>query len=242
MSVAVVGPDSIPGATCPAKSRPHRTPRADPPASDDAREKVGRMAAVLRPYHPSDLPAMYRICLLTGAAGGDATHLYRNPDLLAHVYAGPYPVADPGLTFVVVDDEGVAGYVVGTADTTAFDAWLEARWWPTLRAQHPMQDDPGDGTEDHVLVRRIHERPGPPDDLFDRYPAHLHIDLLPRAQGQGWGRRLIEALADALRARGVTGLHLGVDARNTAAIAFYERVGFRRGRTHDWGATLVLDL
>lgn len=200
------------------------------------------MAAVLRPYQPTDLAAIYRICLLTGAAGGDATGLYRNPDLLAHLYAGPYPVADPGLTFVVADEQGVAGYVVGTADTLAFEHWLDAHWWPTLRAQYPLQDDPRDGTEDHVLVRRIHEWTPTPDDLYDRYPAHLHIDLLPRAQGQGWGRRLIDALAGALRERDVRGLHLGVDARNTVAIAFYERVGFRRERTHDWGATLVLDL
>lgn len=200
------------------------------------------MTAALRPYQPVDLAAMYRICLLTGAAGGDATALYRNPDLLAHLYAGPYPVADPGLTFVVVDAHGVLGYVVGTADTLTFETWLDDHWWPTLRAQYPPVDDPGDGTEDHVLVRRIHDWAPADDELYDRYPAHLHIDLLPRAQGQGWGRRLIEALSGALRERGVPGVHLGVDARNTAAIAFYERVGFRRERTHDWGATLVLDL
>ena len=64
------------------------------------------MPAVIRPFHPSDLPALYRICLLTGDAGGDATPLYRDPDLLGHVYLGPYPIADPGLTFVVVDELG----------------------------------------------------------------------------------------------------------------------------------------
>ncbi|MDC7123766.1 GNAT family N-acetyltransferase [Cellulomonas fimi] len=200
------------------------------------------MAAVLRPFHPADLPAIYRICVLTGAAGGDATALYRNPDLLPHVYAGPYPVADPGLSFVVADSRGVLGYVVATADTLAFEEWLDAHWWPTLRAQYPVTADPGDGTEDHVLVRRIHEWVPTPDTLYDTHPAHLHIDLLPRAQGQGWGRRLVDALAEALRERGVTGLHLGVDARNTGAIAFYDRVGFRPARTHDWGQTLVLDL
>jgi ribosomal protein S18 acetylase RimI-like enzyme len=57
-------------------------------------------------------------------------------------------------------------------------------------------------------------------------PAHLHIDLLPEAQKQGWGRKLIERFIANLRTHGVTGVHLGVGAKNTNAIAFYERVGF----------------
>ena len=200
------------------------------------------MPAVIRPFHPSDLPALYRICLLTGEAGGDATSLYRDPDLLGHVYAGPYPIADPELTFVVVDELGPAGYILGTADTLPFEQWLERAWWPTLRERYPLSEDPHDGTEDHVLVGRIHEWAGADESVLDRFPAHMHIDLLPRAQGQGHGRRLIETLADALRARGVPGLHLGVDQRNEGAIAFYGRVGFTAVQRHDWGRTLALDL
>ena len=199
-----------------------------------------RVTATLRPFHPSDLPGMYRVCLLTGAAGQDATSLYRDPDLLAHVYCGPYPVADPGLSFVVVDSQGVGGYVVATADTAGFDAWCERAWWPVLRAQHPAVPDPRDGTEDHVLLDRIHHpdpSPAPPG-----APAHLHIDLLPRLQGQGWGRRLIGTLAGALRERGVPGVHLGVAAANTRAIAFYEHLGFRLDSSYHWGRRLVLDL
>jgi ribosomal protein S18 acetylase RimI-like enzyme len=176
----------------------------------------------LRAYRPGDLPAMSRICLLTGDAGQDATALYRDPDLLAHVYCGPYPAADPSLSFVVVDDEGVAGYLVGTADTAAFTAWQDEHWWPALRARYPPAPD--DGTADHALVELIHHPPH--DEPPAGFPAHLHIDLLPRLQGQGWGRRLIEAFVAALAERGVPGLHLGVDPRNAGARAFYARLGF----------------
>jgi ribosomal protein S18 acetylase RimI-like enzyme len=200
------------------------------------------MAAVIRPFHPSDLPGMYRLCLLTGEAGGDATELYRNPDLLAHLYCGPYPVADPSLTFVVADEHGIGGYVVATADSRAFGDWLDEHWWPTLRTQYPLVDDPHDGTQDHVLIRRMHECPGDDRRVYATHPAHLHIDLAPRLQRQGLGRRLIATLCEALRARGVGGLHLGVDERNQDGIAFYERLGFRTLETHEWGRTLVLDL
>ena len=58
------------------------------------------------------------------------------------------------------------------------------------------------------------------------YPAHLHIDLLPELQGLGFGRRLIDTLRAALAARGVAAVHLGMDAANTGARAFYARLGF----------------
>lgn len=199
------------------------------------------MPRTIRPFHPSDLGAIYRICLLTGHAGGDSSHLYKNPDLLAHVYAGPYPVADPGLTFVVADEQGVAGYIVATADSAGFERWREEHWWPVLREQYPPVEDPQDGTEDHVLIGRLHEAWG---DLpvYAEHPAHMHIDLLPRLQGLGLGRALVETLAEALRARGVPGLHLGVSKDNPGAIAFYQRVGFVTLEEHAWGLALGLDL
>lgn len=193
-----------------------------------------------------DLPALYRICLLTGEVGKDATGLYRDPDLLGHFYAGPYAVADPGLSFVAVDDHGVAGYVLGTADTAGFGDWLEAAWRPRLREQYPLSvwgSDPGDGTADWQLVRQLHGEPDDPDEALLRdYPAHLHIDLLPRAQGQGSGRRLIETLTAELRRRGVPGVHVHVSAANIGAIAFYHRVGFRQRAQSAYGFMLGLDL
>ena len=76
-------------------------------------------------------------------------------------------------------------------------------------------------------IRGIHHGYRPEPALQD-YPAHLHIDLLPHAQGQGWGRRMIETFLERLRTLGVPAVHLGVGRRNTRAIHFYERVGFQR--------------
>lgn len=194
----------------------------------------------LRRFARCDLPGLYRVCLLTGHAGQDATDRYRDPDLLGHLYAGAYPTADPSLTWVVRDAEGVAGYVVATADSVGFAAWQEEHWWPELRERYPL---PGSGTEDdRRAVQTVHAGQPPRAELIDRYPAHLHIDLLPRTQGRGMGRRLIGTLVAELQARGVPGVHLGVSEANTGAIAFYDRVGFRTASRHDGGRMLVRDL
>jgi len=49
---------------------------------------------------------------------------------------------------------------------------------------------------------------------------------LPRAQGCGYGRRMIEQVMNTLRRRPSRGVHLGVSERNTRAIGFYQRLGF----------------
>ncbi len=175
----------------------------------------------------ADLPAVYRICLLTGFAGQDATARHDDPDLLGHIYAGPYVVADPSLCRVLLDGSRVVGYCLGTADTRAFEAWCEARWYPALRARHALPAD-DDETPDAQLRRQIHHPDRLDDDLVARYPAHLHIDLLPQAQGTGGGRLLIESVHAALAHRGAPAVHLGVDPTNTRAIGFYEHLGYRR--------------
>lgn len=55
----------------------------------------------IRAYHPSDLSALYRICLLTADSGGDGAHLYDDPDLPGHLFAAPYAVHEPELCFVL---------------------------------------------------------------------------------------------------------------------------------------------
>ena len=70
-----------------------------------------------RSARPCDAPGAYRVCLLTGDAGEDASDRYDNPDLLGHTYVGPYLAADADLNLVVVDAEGVCGYLLATADT-----------------------------------------------------------------------------------------------------------------------------
>jgi ribosomal protein S18 acetylase RimI-like enzyme len=169
-----------------------------------------------------DLPGMYSVCLRTGADGQDASARYANPDLLGHTYVGPYPAADPGLCLVVADAEGVGGYVLATADTARFEQWRERDWLPPLRTQYPQ----GSEGPDQDLIALLHAPPISPPAIAAEYPAHLHIDLLPRLQGHGLGRALIEELLARLRRRTVAGVHLCVGSANERAQGFYRRLGF----------------
>jgi GNAT superfamily N-acetyltransferase len=194
------------------------------------------MAAVatVRPYHPADLDALYRVCLETGDAGGDATVLHDDPTLLGHVYAAPYACFEPERAFVLEDAAGVGGYVLGVLDTAAFDARLEQEWWPALRSRYPLPPDGATDTPDGRLVRMIHRHHPRDSEVVSRYPSHLHIDLVARCQGQGHGARLMATLLGALRTAGSPGVHLGVSTRNERAVGFYRHLGFEVLTANDW--------
>jgi ribosomal protein S18 acetylase RimI-like enzyme len=178
----------------------------------------------IEPAGLHDLPGAYRVCLLTGDAGRDASALHGDPDLLGHVYVGAYLVQGAGTQLVVVDGEGVAGYLLSADDTAAFEDWAEAHWWPPLRARYPRRDD---GSRDAELIHLVHEPPRARREVVLDHPAHLHVDLVERARGLGLGRVLIERVLSELDARGVAGVHLGVDPGNAHAIGFYRHLGFR---------------
>lgn len=91
----------------------------------------------IRPYRAGDIDALYRICLQTGDDGQDATSLYHDPRLPGHVYAAPYGLFEPSLAFVAEDGAGVGGYILGAADSQAFENQLESDWWPPLRDRYP---------------------------------------------------------------------------------------------------------
>jgi ribosomal protein S18 acetylase RimI-like enzyme len=177
----------------------------------------------IRPYRPTDYDAISDICVQTAEEGGDARGLYSSDELMPDIFARPYVAFAPDLAFVV-DDGAVSGYIVGVADTRAFVDWYSREWLPDFGTKYthvePWDDKNGMITHlgfwpERMLIPEV-----------DDYPAHLHIDVLPHLQGRGLGRQLIAALSDALRARGVAGLHLTMDPNNVEARKFYDRLGF----------------
>lgn len=204
--------------------------------ADRWRSAAGRMLRPVQivPVEPGHLPALLRICLLTGDSGGNAEALYRDGTLLGQYYAAPYAALEPESCFVLLDDAGApCGYVVGTRDSARFAGRMDREWLPPLRARLPPPTD-DDTSADARILRLIHA-PFPVPACAGTHPAHLHIDLLPQAQGRGAGRRLLNHFLDHLRRHGVRGVHLGVGARNSRAMRFYERLGFDCLETPAWG-------
>ncbi len=64
------------------------------------------------------------------------------------------------------------------------------------------------------------------EEMFEKFPAHLHINCHPKFVGQGIGRDLVNNFCEDLKKQGSSGTHIITlpDAGNTR---FYDKVGFK---------------
>ncbi|KAI0003099.1 acyl-CoA N-acyltransferase, partial [Russula compacta] len=200
------------------------------------------MPLTIRPVDPADTPALSLICLLTGDAGQSAEPLHEHGELPGLAWALPYVLLPSGTAhtwgFVLADDtapdedhttKAIKGYVLGTSDTRAYEAATKTEWWPSLRTRFPLSSNGDKRTKaDQEYIDLIHRTPdAAPEACLVVSLAHMHINLLPEVQRQGWGRKLIGSAVDYLRGQQIDAMWLGMDKRNIVARNFYEKLGFR---------------
>ena len=201
---------------------------------DERRRGRGRSVSEggVRPYAVDDRAAVRRICHDTGYMGDPAAWFWRDAESFADLWSSYYTDREPESAFVVEQGGRVTGYLLGCRDTAATGGWAR----PIRRHLfgRGLLVRPGTaGTLWRVgadlVGDKVQGRPATVGEVHDpRWPAHLHIDLLPEARGQGFGRELVDAWLGRLRGDGVAGCHLGTWAENATAIAFFEAMGFRR--------------
>lgn len=161
----------------------------------------------------------------------------------SYIWCRPYPVLSPTTCFVLDDGNGMAvGYILGTPDTQKFcDDW-KPKYVPTVKSALENLPPPKAETKEERdriaargdgLLNLIYNDPC--KSAFSSYaselqswPGHLHINILPSHQRQGYGKHLINAFSTAAKAEGCPRAYLGMVASNDGAARFYEACGFRR--------------
>jgi hypothetical protein len=143
---------------------------------------------VIRRYQPTDRGDVYRVCVMTGTSGRDATGLHTNDNVIIDIFAGLYRAIEPELAFVVDTGEWMAGYVIATGNTRLFARHYREAWLPAFAAKHPRAA-PRRAALGATPADRMIDLGYRPERMLlaeiDKYPAHLHIDLLAGIQGQG---------------------------------------------------------
>lgn len=181
---------------------------------------------IIRRATETDEAALSRICLLTADAGQSAEALHDFGELPGFCYAVPYIKLPTTWAFVLVDEgDNAVGYVVGSTDTRTFEKYAAEHWYPALAEKYPPSraTKPADIRYTNLLR---HKDTAPEANVHFSY-AHLHINILPEYQRQGWGRRLIGVAVSCLKDSGFDRVWLGIDLRNEPAKLFYARLGFK---------------
>jgi len=183
----------------------------------------------IRPAKEDDQAGAYYVCLKTGDFGKDGEPFFQeDPEALGRIFVGPYLAYEPELSLILEDEQGICGYALGALDSRAFYRRYEKEWRPDLCARFPA---PTGDSSCWTRVQNVYSWYHQPDyftpEPYELYPSHLHIDLLPRAQGRGYGRQMLEQVMNKLRQKGSPGAHLGVSEINKPAFGFYQRLGFQ---------------
>lgn len=164
----------------------------------------------IRRFEEKDRENCRDICHKTATA----PKYVKSKDLVCLLYCDYYLDNEPDNCFVLVDDDDNAiGYIISAEDEWAYKKGMK----PYLKKVRKL--DFGEWLSDFVanLVDKS---------VAKRYPAHLHIDILPEGQRKGYGSKLIDTLENHLKENGVKGVRLGVGGDNTGAHAFYEANGY----------------
>ena len=186
-------------------------------------------------YRKNDEPAIAEIVYRTGFNGEDLTgrNFIDDQRLFFLMWAAYYVWYEPEHCFVAVDaiKEMVVGYILGTPDTLSQEKRFlrkmaprlllrlaSVTWWryPQTIWTHLKMLKMGGELSKYKKI----------ENLYQEYPAHLHIDLLPGYQGLGIGTRLMRCFEEHLTSLGVPGVHLETTNHNTRAVPFYKKLGY----------------
>lgn len=164
----------------------------------------------IREYQDADRENLRKICLATASPPPKTEKAKK---ILLASYCDYYIGRERENVFVLDADGEAVGYIFTAANFKTykknFRPYLKKiKELSVFRYFIRLADD---------VVKKI---------LSGKYPAHLHIDILPEFTGKGRGTELLSAALADLRRKKIAGVCLGVASGNKRAIGFYEKNGF----------------
>lgn len=179
-----------------------------------------------------DESAIVDICYRTGFMGEDLTGMDRFNDkiLFGYLFCSYYIRYEPDKCFVVENGHGqIVGYVIGTDDTKRqmkLFAWKMLSKIFTRLLFHTLWAH-RESIHELLSFIKTTSLKHQPKGLYKNYPAHLHINVLPGQQNSGLGSKLLNTFEEKMKHIGVTGIHLRTSNKNSKALPFYLKNGYK---------------
>lgn len=170
---------------------------------------------IIRKYEEKDFENVRFTCLNSDelADEGDLA------EFVLHTFCDYYLEHEAENCFVLDDDGRAVGYIICAEEYDSYKKIFDKEYLPLTQN---LGDDLYAWACNSTLLQNKYKAD---------YPAHLHIDLLPAYQRQGWGGKLLEALFDHLKAKGIKGVMLTAGSENVKGGNFYKKYGFEHLET-----------
>lgn len=181
----------------------------------------------VKPYIEQYKEDLREVCLNTAYP---TAHEPLERNYLLNTYCDYYLECEPQNCFAAVDENGRAqGYILCSEDCKKFRKNVKPY---VKRARKSGLHKSLEGVCERAITTA----------LSRRYPAHMHIDINPGFQRMGMGTKLVDALMEHLRAKGVRGVMLIVGTGNVKGMSFYKKYGFKKVITLGPGTVMAYDL
>jgi GNAT superfamily N-acetyltransferase len=193
------------------------------------------MVGIVRPYTPADRPAVRTIYAMDEFARPKLQQKYPLYGEYLADEMSYYPDFEPESLFVAEVDGQVVGALLGAVDTGRFEQVYRSRIRPRLLCRMASGAYGWPGWLPAVLRTEWAGRKikAPKVDRA-KYPAHLHIGILPEWRRQSLGKELMARYAAYLRQRGIPGYHLYASSFHPLGVAFYNKLGLDLLGQFDW--------
>lgn len=162
-------------------------------------------------YKPSYKASVQDICIAT--ASPSLTKDNRAKQILLNQYCNYYLEFTPNYCFVAAENDVAVGYILCSPDYKGYsrDIIYYNKLIKKLNFIKGVQCS---------FEKNIYRK------YCERYPAHLHIDILEEHTHKSVGSMLINALTDKLIESKIKGVMLSCSATNTRALCFYKKHNF----------------
>jgi ribosomal protein S18 acetylase RimI-like enzyme len=183
----------------------------------------------IRSFVADDREPVRDISYRTGFMGEPAESFWSHKESWADLWTSYYTDHEPQSLFVATIDDSVVGYLAGCMDTAAMTPSTDEIMKAVIRKYWLLFRPGTAGFLYRGMLDTIRDREQARGEFIDpRWPAHLHIDLLPVARGSGLGTALMERWLNKLKEADSPGCHLLTLLENGRALSFFEKMGFRR--------------
>ncbi len=166
----------------------------------------------IRKFENKDYENVQYVCLHSEEGHVDPPDLQ---EFVLHTFCDYYIDNEPENCFVLDDDGKAVGYVICAENYDKYKQIFDEKYLPLNK--HLDEGLYRWAVNSTVLQKKYKES----------FPAHLHIDLLPQYQRKGYGGKLINALFDHLKNKGVCGVMLTAGPQNETGVNFYKKYGFQ---------------